>query len=67
MESSTIFCQKNILEHSLSFFGAYEKICLLTMRVSQILSLTRQMPICLSTESDEKMFMLKYEGSNEFG
>jgi hypothetical protein len=25
MEGSIIFCQKNILEHSLSFFGAYKK------------------------------------------
>ncbi len=39
MQGFIIFCQKNILEHSLSFsfFRAYKKRCLLTMRVSQIL------------------------------
>jgi hypothetical protein len=39
-----LFCQKNILEHSLSFYGDYKKRCLLTTRVSQILSLTRLIP-----------------------
>ena len=37
MEGSMIFCQKNILEHSLSFYRDYKKRCLLTTRVSQIL------------------------------
>jgi hypothetical protein len=36
-----VFCQKNILEHSMRFHGDYLKRCLLTHRVSQILLLTR--------------------------
>jgi hypothetical protein len=36
-----VFCQKNILEHSMSFHGDYIKRCILTHRVSQILLLTR--------------------------
>ncbi len=41
MEGSMVFCQKNILEHSVSFRGDYIKRCLLTHRVSQILYLTK--------------------------
>jgi hypothetical protein len=37
MEGSMIFCPKNILEHSPSFYGDYKKRCILTTRVSQIL------------------------------
>ncbi len=37
MEGSMAFCQKNILEQSMSFHGDYIKRCLLTHRVSQIL------------------------------
>jgi hypothetical protein len=40
MEGSMI-CQKNILGHSMMFHGDYIKRCLLTIRVSQILSLTQ--------------------------
>ncbi len=40
MESSMIFCQKNILEHSMSFYGDYKMRCLLRTEVSQILLLT---------------------------
>ncbi len=37
MEDSMVFCQKNILEHSMSFNGDNIKICLLIHRVTQIL------------------------------
>jgi hypothetical protein len=37
MEGSMIFCQKNILEHSMKLNGDYLKRWLLTHRVSQIL------------------------------
>ncbi len=37
MEGSMVFCQKNILEHSMRFHGDYLKRCLLTHRVSPIL------------------------------
>jgi hypothetical protein len=39
-----IFCQMNILEQSLSFHGDYKRRCLLTMRVSLILSLIGLIP-----------------------
>jgi hypothetical protein len=32
-----MFCQKNILGHSMMFHGDYKKRCLLTIMVSQIL------------------------------
>ncbi len=35
-----IFCQKNILEHSMKFHGDYLKRCILTYRIRQILLLT---------------------------
>ncbi len=41
MEGSTMFCQKNILGHSMMFHGDDIKRCLLTIMVSQILSLTQ--------------------------
>jgi len=41
MEGSMMFCQKNILEHSMMFHGDYIKRCLLTIMVSQILYLTQ--------------------------
>jgi hypothetical protein len=47
MEGSMIFCKKNILEHSLGFFGEdyilYKEMPT-KMRVSQTLSLTRLIP-----------------------
>ena len=36
-----VFCQKDILGHSMMFHGDYIKRCLLTILVSQILSLTQ--------------------------
>jgi hypothetical protein len=30
MEGSMIFCQKNVLEYSMSFHGDYKKRCILT-------------------------------------
>jgi hypothetical protein len=48
MEGSMIFCQKNILEHTRSFFGGrgftIKKKSLLTKGVSQILPITRLIP-----------------------
>ncbi len=41
MEGSMVFCQKNIVEHSMGFHGDYIKRCLLTHRVCQILYLTK--------------------------
>jgi len=41
MESSMMFCQKNILWHSMRFHGDYIKGCLLTTMVSHILYLTQ--------------------------
>jgi hypothetical protein len=41
MEGCMVFCQKNILEHSMSFHGNFIKRCLLAHRVSQILYLTK--------------------------
>jgi hypothetical protein len=41
IEGSIVFCQKNILEHSMKFHGGYLKRCLLTHGVSQILLLTQ--------------------------
>jgi hypothetical protein len=76
---SMIFCQKNILEHSLSFYGDYKKKSLLTIRVSQILvliqlisekSIYRQKDFSLhsvinSIYSGRKLFSYtKVEGSN---
>jgi hypothetical protein len=40
-EGSMVFCQLNILEHSMRFHGDYLKRCFLTHRVSLILLLTR--------------------------
>jgi hypothetical protein len=37
IEGSMVFCQKNILEHSVKFHGDYLKRCSLKHRVSQIL------------------------------
>jgi len=37
MEGFMVFCQNDILEHSMSFHRDYIKRCLLTHRVSQIL------------------------------
>ncbi len=39
MEGSMVFCQKNILEHSMGFHGDYIKGCLLTLLASQMLEL----------------------------
>jgi hypothetical protein len=41
IEGSMMFCQKNILQHSMMFHGDYIKICQLTIMVSQILELTQ--------------------------
>ncbi len=41
MEGSMVFCQKNILGHSMMFHGDYIQRCLLTIMVSQILYLTQ--------------------------
>ncbi len=41
MKGSMVFCKNNILEHSMSFHGDYNKRCLLTNRVSEILLLTQ--------------------------
>jgi hypothetical protein len=41
MEGSMVFCQKNILEHSMGFHGDYIKRCLLILGVSQILYITQ--------------------------
>jgi hypothetical protein len=43
MEGSMVFCQKNILGHSMMFHGDYIKRCLLTIMVSQILHLKQLM------------------------
>jgi hypothetical protein len=41
MEGSMIFCQKNVLEYSMSFHGDCKKRCILTTGVSQIMQFTK--------------------------
>jgi hypothetical protein len=62
MEGSMIFCQKNILEHSLSFYGDYKKRFLLTPGLSQILSLTGLIPE-IKYLLHQKDFSLQYQDS----
>jgi hypothetical protein len=41
MEGSMMFCQKNILGHSMMFHGDYKRRCIIAIMVSQILQLAQ--------------------------
>jgi len=65
IEGSMVFCQKNILEHSISLHADYMKRCVLTHRVSQILYLAKLISEIKSLQTDFlPQYLNLYLGSN---